>query len=275
MRSINTPTISQEYDEILIHVKWTAPTPLDLHQADGGLLVEPPHRTGSTSAGIVVEVGPDVKHFSFGDRILDGFSLEQVVTLLENLVTAFNTISADLGLPTPWPKPEGYVPPRAKGKVLIWGASSSVGQLTIAVLKLYGYRHSKGAEEVFDYRSPSVVDDFLKTYQEGDASAFPLIVDCVGSQAGSVDALFKVAQSGATIAIMLPVIFMHATEEEAPEYSMDANTSAPWAGGVSLEIIPSLIADGYVTPDRFPTKALDSFWKGMSGKKLIWRASEE
>ncbi|KAI1452461.1 GroES-like protein [Annulohypoxylon moriforme] len=269
------PTISPIGDEILVHVKWTASTPLDLHQADGGLLIETPFRTGSTSAGVVVEVGPDVKQLKVGDRVFgfahqqpkwkahqeyatapewvfgkvpDGFSLEQAVTLPENLVTAFNTISTDLGLPTPWPKPEGYIPPRADDKILIWGASSSVGQLTIAVLKFYGYRHivatasprhhgflkSKGAEEVFDYRSPTVVDDLLKTSQQGDAPIFPLIVDCIGSQVGSIDALSKIVQKGTTIAIMLPVILKHATEEEAPEYSMDASTSARWADGVNV-----------------------------------------
>ncbi|KAI2465555.1 GroES-like protein [Annulohypoxylon bovei var. microspora] len=340
------PTISPVGDEILVHVKWTASTPLDLHQADGGLLVEPPYRTGSSSAGVVVEVGPDVKHLKVGDRVFgfahqepkwkahqeyatapewvfavpDGFSLEQAVTLPENLVTAFNTISADLGLPTPWPKPEGYVPPRADERILIWGASSSVGQLTIAVLKFYGYRHliataspqhhkylkSKGAEEVFDYRSPTIVDDLLATHQPRDAPAFPLIVDCIGSQAGSIDALSKIARSGTTVAIMLPVILKHATEADAPEYSMDASTSAPWAQGVDvrgvrthfywknelfkeklqLEIMPALLAAGYVAPNRFrviegrnllerATEALGLIRKGVSGEKLVWRVSEE
>lgn len=57
------PTVSPASGEILINVKWTVSTPLDLHQADGGLLVEYPMRTGSACAGVVVEVGPDVKHF--------------------------------------------------------------------------------------------------------------------------------------------------------------------------------------------------------------------
>ncbi|KAJ2976358.1 hypothetical protein NUW58_g8106 [Xylaria curta] len=122
------PTVSPKGDEIMVNVKWTASTPLDLHQADGGLLVQYPMRTGSTGAGVVVEVGPDVKHFEVGDRVFgfahqkdewrthqeyatapewvfgkipERFSFEQAVTLPENLVTAFNTISADLKLPTP------------------------------------------------------------------------------------------------------------------------------------------------------------------------------
>lgn len=177
--------------------------------------------------------------------------MEQAVTLPENLVTAFHTISTDLGLPTLWPKPEDYVPPRADDRILIWGASSSVGQFVISVLKFYGYRHlivtasprhhaylkQQGAEECFDYRSPTVANDLLKKYHQADGPAFPLIVDCIGSGEGSLSSVglvSKVAQSGATLAIMLPVILKHATDGEAPEYSFDVSSSADWAEGVNV-----------------------------------------
>ncbi|KAI0138621.1 GroES-like protein [Hypoxylon sp. NC0597] len=342
------PTIPPVGDEILVHVKFTASTPLDLHEADGGLLIEPPYRGGSSSGGVVVEVGPDVKHLKVGDKVVgfahqqpkwkahqeyvtapewvfgkipDGFTIEQAITVPESLVTAFNTISTDLGLPTPWPKPEGYVPPRANERILIWGAASSVGQFTIQVLKFYGYRHliavasprhneflkQLGAEDCFDYRSPTVVEDLLKTYKQGDAPAFPMIIDCIGSQVGSIDKIAKIATRGTTVAIMLPVIVKHATETEVPEYSMDASTSAQWAEGVTvrgvrtffywknelfrekllLEIMPYLLAHGHVVPNRFrvvegknllerATKALDLLRKGaVSGEKLVWRIAEE
>lgn len=67
------PTVAPKGDEILINMKWTASTPLDLHQADGALLIEHPTRVGSAGAGVVVEVGPDVKHFQVGDRVF-GFA---------------------------------------------------------------------------------------------------------------------------------------------------------------------------------------------------------
>lgn len=181
-------------------------------------------------------------------QIPDNFTMEQAITVPENLVTAFNVISADLGLPTPWPKPKDYVPPKANERILIWGAASSVGNYTIQVLKFYGYRHliatasprhheflkQLGAEQCFDYRNPAMVDDMLKQYQQGDAPAFPMIVDCIGSQEGSVGPISKIAMNGTTVAVMLPVILKHATEEEAPEYSMDASTTAQWAEGVNV-----------------------------------------
>jgi NADPH:quinone reductase-like Zn-dependent oxidoreductase len=36
------PTIPPSYGEVLVKVEWTASTPLDLHQNDGGLLVTHP-----------------------------------------------------------------------------------------------------------------------------------------------------------------------------------------------------------------------------------------
>ncbi|KAI3343605.1 GroES-like protein [Ustulina deusta] len=341
------PTISPKGDEIMVHIKWTASTPLDLHQADGGLLVEYPTRTGSTGAGIVVEVGPDVKHFQVGDRVFgfahqkpewkthqeyatapewvfgkvpEGFSLEEAVTIPENLVTAFNTISADLKLPTPWPKPSDYQPPRGDERILIWGAASSVGQLITQVLKYYGYEHivgtaspnhhayirGLGASEVYDYRSPTVVDDLLKGAQEDEAPVFPLIVDCIGSQARTLTPISKIAQSGSTVAVMLPVIVKHAGNETVPEYSMDAGHSVAWATGVNVsgvrthfywrnemfreklqtEIMPALLAQGVVQPNRYrivegqtllerATKGLNAMREGASGEKVIWRVSDE
>ncbi|KAI1304381.1 GroES-like protein [Xylaria venustula] len=341
------PTISPKGDEIRVNIKWTASTPLDLHQADGGLLVEYPMRTGSTGAGIVVEVGPEAKHFQVGDRVFgfahqqpawkthqeystapewvfgkvpDGFSLEEAVTLPENLVTAFNTIATDLELPTPWPKPSDYQPPRANERILIWGAASSVGQLIIQVLKYYGYKHivgtaspnhhayirELGATDVYDYKSPTVVEDLLRSAQGGSGPAFPLIVDCIGSQERTLTPLSQIAQSGSIVAVMLPVILKHASDDTAPEYSMTAGDSVAWATGVTVagvrthfywknelfreklqtEMMPTLLAQGVVRPNRYrvvegqtllerATKGLDAMREGASGEKVIWRVSDE
>ena len=44
--------------EVVIRVQWTASSPLNLHQADGGLLVTPPLILGDTFAGSIVAEGP-------------------------------------------------------------------------------------------------------------------------------------------------------------------------------------------------------------------------
>lgn len=176
--------------------------------------------------------------------------MEQVATVPENFITVFNTMSADLGLPTPWPKPAEYVPPRAEEPILIWGAASSVGQFALQILKYYGYKHliataspahhdylrQLGATEVFSYRDQNVTQALLDAGAkiQGDAKpAFPMIIDCIGSLEGSLEPISKVAQSGATVAVMLPVILIHASEEQIPEFSMDASTAIQWGEGVN------------------------------------------
>lgn len=54
---MQVPTIPPGPGEVLVRVQYTASTPLDLHQADGGLLVKHPQVMGSGMGGVVVEVG--------------------------------------------------------------------------------------------------------------------------------------------------------------------------------------------------------------------------
>lgn len=69
----DVPTISPAVGQVRVRVEWTASTPLDMHQADGGLLVVHPQVLGDGIAGTVVEVGPNVKDLTIGDRVF-GFT---------------------------------------------------------------------------------------------------------------------------------------------------------------------------------------------------------
>jgi NADPH:quinone reductase-like Zn-dependent oxidoreductase len=66
---MHVPTVTPKDDEVRIRVEWTASTPLDLHQNDGGLLVEHPQAIGDGAAGTVVEVGPGAKKLKIGDKV--------------------------------------------------------------------------------------------------------------------------------------------------------------------------------------------------------------
>jgi NADPH:quinone reductase-like Zn-dependent oxidoreductase len=165
------------------------------------------------------------------------------VTLPNNFVTVFHTLTSDLGIETPWPKPDNYVPEDADQAILVWGGSSSVGQIAIQVLRYYGYKniiatasskhHNKlrglGAKEVFDYNDAGVVSAIFHASSDGD---IPLIFDCIGSQEGSIAHISKIAKSGAKVAVLLPVIVRDSTETQSPEYSMDVDTTAKWEEGV-------------------------------------------
>jgi NADPH:quinone reductase-like Zn-dependent oxidoreductase len=67
------PTVKPDGDQVRVRVEWTASTPLDLHQNDGGLVVKHPQVLGDGTAGTVVEVGPDVKRLQVGDQVF-GFT---------------------------------------------------------------------------------------------------------------------------------------------------------------------------------------------------------
>ena len=68
-------TIPPSDGEVRVRVEWTASTPVDLHQNDGGLFVTHPQVLGDGTAGTVVEVGPGVKKLKVGDRVSSFHSL--------------------------------------------------------------------------------------------------------------------------------------------------------------------------------------------------------
>lgn len=70
---IEVPTIQPTGNQVRVRNEWTASTPLDLHQNDGGLLVTHPQVLGDGTAGTVVEVGSDVKRLKVGDKVF-GFT---------------------------------------------------------------------------------------------------------------------------------------------------------------------------------------------------------
>ena len=70
LKLLQVPTITPEIGEVRVRVEWTASTPLDLHQADGGLLVKHPQVLGDGIAGTVVEVGPDMQNLRVGDKVV-------------------------------------------------------------------------------------------------------------------------------------------------------------------------------------------------------------
>lgn len=163
-------------DEALVRVEWFGSTPLNLHQADGGLLIKPPHIMSGCFAGTVAQlgdlkdpslsesskalkVGDEVFGFTFQQdkhrpmqtyitvpvtflgKVPDNFSAREAVTIPSNFCTAMHTITKDLGLELPWPVPKNWASPEADKPILLWGAAGSVGQYTLQVLKHWGYRN--------------------------------------------------------------------------------------------------------------------------------------
>lgn len=207
--------------------------------------------------------------------------MEEAATIPTNLITVFHTLTKDLSLPLPWPKPDLYTPPNAHLPILIWGGSSSVGQYAIQVLQFYGYKtiaaissarqhsllKSLGATHVFDYATP--IED-LAVKLSNALGHIPYFLDCIGSHTGSVVPISQLAQPTSVVAIMLPVILRDATSSISPLYSLDVSTCADWKTGVEArgvrthfylenevfarllqpEIMPTLVQMGVVRPNR-------------------------
>jgi len=68
---IQVPTTAPGEAEVLVRVQFTASTPFDLHQNDGGPgVVVHPQVMGTNLAGTVTELGAGVKNLKVGDKVL-------------------------------------------------------------------------------------------------------------------------------------------------------------------------------------------------------------
>jgi len=70
LQIIQVPTTAPGEAEVLVRVEFTASTPFDLHQNDGGLgVVIHPQVMGTNLAGTVTELGAGVKNLKVGDKV--------------------------------------------------------------------------------------------------------------------------------------------------------------------------------------------------------------
>jgi NADPH:quinone reductase-like Zn-dependent oxidoreductase len=177
--------------------------------------------------------------------------MQAAVTVPNNLVTAWHLFGANLDIHLPFPKPEGYTAPNRHYPILVWGGATSVGQYALQLFRYIGYtrvvataspRHHEllkklGATECVDYGALDAVEILKRTL--GDAPV--KVLDCVGDAEGSIQPIAEVVSAGSVVAVVLPVIVRHASEQHAPEYIMDAAAGAHWPPGVDVRGIRAQI----------------------------------
>ena len=195
-----------------------------------------------------------------------------------------------------------------------------MGQYALQILKYFGYHillvtaskkhhdllRSFGAAHVFDYNDPDVSDSILESIKSTGKTAIPFILDCIGSQTGSVDPTSHIAGRGSKVAVLLPIIIRDATDTDEPKYTLDAQAAASWAEGVEVfgvrthfyldnsfhaehlqpTIMPAMLTQGIVKPNKQRViegetmlaraqAALDTLRrKEVSGERLVWRVAE-
>lgn len=170
--------------------------------------------------------------------------MEEAATVPNNLVTAWHTFVTDLKVPLPWPKPEDYALADKDEPILIWGAASSVGQYALQLLNYYGYTNviataspkhwaklkEFGATVLFDYRDSEVTQKVAQFREEKGGRL--RVLDCIGSVEGSIRHIREITRKGDVVAILLPVIIRHSSDDEMPEYVLNVAAVADWKDGV-------------------------------------------
>ncbi|KAJ4390270.1 hypothetical protein N0V85_007385 [Neurospora sp. IMI 360204] len=273
-------------------------------------------------------------------KLPENITMQEAVTVPTNLVTVLHTLTKDLELEMRWPlsssdtnanKEEDKGDKKDKGKkqwILVWGAASSVGQYALQVLKYGGYRNviavaskrhhqellALGAAVCFDYGQEGVTD-LIRNHVAAAAAAsssdddadedaqptIPLVLDCIGDLEGTLRPLTRLAEKGTKVAVMLPVIIKHATEDEPPEYEIDLTKvlKGEWKDGVVLrgdefmkyhgqpDIVPALLEQGVVKPNKqrivegatLLERAMNALRilrnREQSGEKLVWRVDDK
>ncbi|KAF8873875.1 chaperonin 10-like protein [Infundibulicybe gibba] len=154
---------------VLIKVAYTSLMAVDLYAVDLGLtVVDYPAGLGFNIAGVVHQLGAEVKDLAVGDRVAAvsfkgmeskglqeyalapqhkvakipaSTSLPEAATIPDNFITAFYTLFNQLSLPVP-SFPVTTPPPRASEPILVYGGSTTSGQYMIQLLHRAGYTHT-------------------------------------------------------------------------------------------------------------------------------------
>ena len=199
----DAPMWEPKGNDILVRNYAVAINPADWAVQALGIVAEQyPYIGGCDAAGEVVAVGPEVKNFQKGDRVLamaherdsnpkaGAFQLYMSVTSktaskLPDSITYAQGCVLPLGMSTAADSlfrkdnlalPHPQVNPKPNGKVfLVWGAGSSVGSCAVQLLKAAGFEvaatanvrnfdYVKGlaADHVFDAYKDDVVDEIVR-----------------------------------------------------------------------------------------------------------------
>lgn len=122
-----------------------------------------------------------------------------------------------------------------------------MGQYALQILTYYGYRKVIatasprnfdlvglcGAAHVISYSSPAA--DLEREIETRLGGKVDLVLDCVGSRDGSVQPIAGIAEAGAKVAIMLPVVVRDASGDVESEYAMEVEKVVRWREGVEAK----------------------------------------
>ncbi|KAJ7748791.1 GroES-like protein [Mycena maculata] len=234
VKTVAIPSIAD--NEILVQIKAAAQNPTDWKHITAWGVSRPGNIVGCDYAGVVVKAGTEVKNVKIGDRVagfVHGARKNDLGSYAEYLRaeydlawsvpegTSFEEAAAIGGIASEtaamafyyllgfaWPGTSS-TPSRT---VLIWSGSTSVGQYAIQFARASGatvvatgspHNHellkTLGAATVFDYKSPTVVQDIKRAYPDIDAA-----LDCVSEHGSTKQAAACLSRPGKVL-VLLPV----------------------------------------------------------------------
>lgn len=202
------------------------------------------------------------------------------------VVTLCGGPGGGLGLPYPSLKP-----PAPTGKiVVVWGASSAVGLQFLQIATQAGVKtiatasphnfdlvKSAGASHVFDHKSPSVVDDLLRTVKDGQEDLAG-VLDCISFPGQSLDFCVSLMKrlGGGKLAVLDPVVsFDHPANLEVIRVLAKGEVFHPmWKDYVTpalesgkLKGLPEALVAGNGL-EALQT-GMDILHKGVSARKVV------
>ncbi|KAK3704006.1 hypothetical protein LTR37_014109 [Vermiconidia calcicola] len=307
--------------EIVVRNRAIAVNPVSCKAQDTGVTVQRwPVLLEYDISGEVYEVGAGVDKFRKGDRVVacvEGpmnpdsrhgafqlFSVAKTVTVAKIpdnvafteacvLPIAFNTavvsLCAPLGKGFGLPVPSLHPAPSGK-TIIVWGASSSVGVLTLQLARAAGIMAigvasvhnfdlctSCGAVEMLDYHESSIVQDVVRTVQAVGGS-FVGILDCVSIPEQSLKFCIPVLEhlGGGELGILSPQVQPEVSNKITVThiFGMNEITHAFWRYYITpaleqgkLKCLPKALVVGKGLESL--QKALDVLRKGVSAKKVI------
>jgi NADPH:quinone reductase len=175
--------------EVLVRMHAAGVNPVETYIRAGtyARLPELPYTPGNDGAGVVEQVGADVREFKIGDRVYTAGSVsgthaefalckkEQVHPLPENV-----SFAQGAAMGTPYATAYRGLLQRGEAKpgetVLVHGASGGVGTAAVQLARAHGLRvfgtagsdeglklvREQGAHEVFDHRAPDHFEQIMK-----------------------------------------------------------------------------------------------------------------
>ncbi|TIA13621.1 oxidoreductase-like protein [Aureobasidium pullulans] len=316
-----------ESHEIIVENYSFSINPIDWKVRDLGWLINTwPMVLGCDIAGVVTKVGSNVHRFNKGDRVIghtvsllankakngsfqhfvaveaakaaklpDSISFSDACVLPLALDTAATGLfnSSEKGyLGLQWPTLQAG---QSDMKVVIYGASSSVGALAVQLATASGayviaiasrrntdFCHSCGAKEVYDYNDASVVDDVVKAVKSASQPGFVGIYDAISNEDSykiTVPILEKLG-SGNLATVLPGPDNMPSTSKSNYIEGINETVHVLWENFVGpaleqgkLKCVPSPHVVGNSLEDV--EKGLYANKKGVSAKKIIIELKKE